>query len=172
MCCGSEFVDHTLTLVAVRKAKEPLSFKGTPEHTELLSTLTTREGYGWIGRHLKLDLLVLCSKKFGPSWNRQDFHRMQLLLDNAPSHPRHSTLMSNNSLITVTFRPHVKALIQLMDQKLTTSMEWPYKADLLRSFPEGDGNITAFCRKTKVSYTIYSVSQAQSSMNSVTMVQL
>jgi hypothetical protein len=115
---------------------------------------------------------VPCSKKFGPSWNRQDFHRMQLLLDNAPSHPRDSTLMSNNSLITVTFRPHVKALIQLMDQKLTTSMEWPYKADLLRSFPEGDGNITAFCRKTEVSDTIYSVSQAQSSMNSVTMVQL
>jgi len=41
---------------------------------------------------------------------------MQLLLDNAPSHPRDSTLMSNNSLITVTFRPHVKALIQLMDK--------------------------------------------------------
>jgi hypothetical protein len=91
---------------------------------------------------------VLCSKKFGPFWNRQDFHWMQLLLDNAPSHPCDSTLMSNNILIPVTFRPHVKAIIQLMDQKLTTSMEWPYQADLLRSFPEGDGNLTAFCRKS------------------------
>jgi hypothetical protein len=67
MCCGSAFVNHTLILVAVRKAKEPQSFKGKPEKTELLSILTTREGYGWIGRHLKLDLQVLCSKKFWPS---------------------------------------------------------------------------------------------------------
>jgi hypothetical protein len=66
-CCGSVFVNHTLILVAVRKAKEPLSFKGTPEQTELLSILTTREGHGWIGRQLKLDLQVLSSKKFGPS---------------------------------------------------------------------------------------------------------
>jgi len=80
---------------------------------------------------------------------------MQLLLDNAPSHPRDSTLMSNDSLITETFRPHIKAIIQLMDQNLTTSMERSYQADLLRSFPKGDGNITAFCRKTKVFGTIY-----------------
>jgi hypothetical protein len=45
MCCGSAFVNHTLILVAVIKAKEPLSFKGTPEHTKLLSILITREGY-------------------------------------------------------------------------------------------------------------------------------
>jgi hypothetical protein len=67
MCCGSAFVNHILTLVAVRKAKEPQSFKGTPEQTELLSILTTRDRYGWIGRHLKLDLQVFCSKKFEPS---------------------------------------------------------------------------------------------------------
>jgi hypothetical protein len=62
--------------------------------------------------------------------------------------------MSNNSLITETFRPHIKAIIQLMDQKLTTSTERSYQADL-RSFPEEDGNITAICRKTKVFGTIY-----------------
>jgi hypothetical protein len=67
MCCGSAFVNHTLKLVAVRKAKQPQSFKGTPEQTELLSILTTRDGYGWTGRHLKLDLQVFFSKMFGPS---------------------------------------------------------------------------------------------------------
>ena len=68
--CGSEFVNHTHTnrlLVAVRKVKKPQSFKGTPQQTELLSILTTREVYGWTGRQLKLDLQVLCSKKFGPA---------------------------------------------------------------------------------------------------------
>jgi len=67
MCCGSAFVNHTPILLAVRKAKEPQSFEGSPEQTELLSIVTTREGYGWIRRHLQLDLQGLCSKKFGPS---------------------------------------------------------------------------------------------------------
>jgi hypothetical protein len=70
------------------------------------------------------------------------------------------------------FLPHVKAFIQLKDQKLITSMERPYQADLLRSFPEGDGNITAFCRKINVFGTIYRVSQAWSSINSITVIQL
>jgi hypothetical protein len=65
-CCGSAFVNLKLKLVAVRKAKDPQSFKGTPQQTELLFILTTREGYGWTGRHLKLDLQIFCSKKFGP----------------------------------------------------------------------------------------------------------
>ena len=65
MCCGSAFVNHTLIFVAVRKAKELQSFKGTPEQTELLSNLTTTQGYGWIGRHLKLDLQVRVLKSLG-----------------------------------------------------------------------------------------------------------
>jgi hypothetical protein len=151
MCCGNAFVNHKLKLVAFRNTKEPQSFKGTPQQTQLLSILTTRKGHGWIGRHWKLDPQVFCSKKFGSSSIRQNYHRKQLLLDNAPSHPSDSTLMSNNSLIIVKFLPHVTAIIRPMDQKVIASMEWHYQADLLRSLPEEDGNITTFCGKQKCS---------------------
>jgi hypothetical protein len=150
MCCGNAFVNHELRRVAFKNAKEPQSFKATQEQTECLYILTTTKGHGWTGRHWKLDPKVFCSKKFRPPCNRQDYHRKQLLLDNAPSHPSDSTLMSNNGLIIVKFLPHITGIIWPMDHKVDTSMEWHYEADLLKSFPEEDGNITAVCRKTKL----------------------
>lgn len=170
MPCANASGTHKLKLLVIGKAKKPRSFKGT--EVTLPVNYCNQKG-AWMDREIF------------HKWFHNDFvpqvrsflagrgieQKAVLLLDNAPSHPDKSTLISDDGLITVMYLPpNVTALIQPMDQGVISTMKRSYRTTLLKSLIEEE-NLISLWKKYRLVDAVYNIADAWKHIKPVTLMR-
>ena len=125
--------DFRLPLVFIHKSKKPHSFSGMNMSALPVHYYSQKKGWmdraiftDWFFKHFVPEVKQYLQSKSLPP-------KALLLLDNAPSYPPISSLISMNGGIKCLYLPpNVTSLIQPMDQGVLGNKKRRYKRDLLR----------------------------------------
>ncbi len=142
--------DFKLPLVFIHKSKKPRCFSGV--NMSSLPVLYYSQKKGWMDTSIFTDWF---HKHFVPQVKRylqskSILEKAVLVLDNAPSHPAASTLISDDKNIKCLYLPpNVTSLVQPMDQGVLENVKRRYKRQLLRKLLLGSAEHESFIEFAK-----------------------
>ena len=173
MACSNASGSHKLPLVLIHKSLNPRCFKNLNKSALPVKYYSQRNAWmdsdifkKWfeaefvpaVTKHLK-------DKGLEP--------KALLLMDNAPSHPSGTVLVSKDKKITMMFLPaNTTALIQPMDQGVLEAMKRRYRKSLLRKLLMVDGegqSMVTFVKTINIKHVVYMVADAWEDIPSSTL---
>jgi hypothetical protein len=172
MTCSNASGAHKIKLTVIGRAKKPRSFKGT--EMKSLPCDYYHHPKAWMNQTIFktwfFDVFIPSVRQY------QNEKRLPtkavLLLDNAPSHPSESQLISEDGQIFVHYLPpNVTSLIQPMDQGVISSLKRRYKKIFLRFLLEENcaGSMKETLKMWTIKDAIFAVSEAWESLPSKTL---
>ena len=173
MACANATGSHKLPLVFIHKSKNPRCFKHVNQSALPVKYSSQRSAW--------MDTAIFTKwfhEEFVPSvkkhlTNRGLAPKALLLLDNAPSHPDITKLVSHDKQISAMFLPaNTTSLIQPMDQGVLENLKKRYKKSLLRKLimadEEGLSMIT-FVKGINIKDVVYMIADAWNDVLSSTL---
>ena len=163
--------DFKLPLVFIHKSCRPRCFSGV--NMSALPVHYYSQKSAWMDRVIFTDWF---HKHFVPTvkqylQSKSLCPQALLLLDNAPSHPSLSTLVSADGKIKCLFLPpNVTSLIQPMDQGVLENIKRRYKRHLLRMLLLGSSehdSFVAFTKSLTIKDAVYTSAQSWNEISSI-----
>ena len=164
MACSNASGSHKLPLVFIHKSKKPRCFKNV--NMSALPVKYSSQRNAWMDTEI---FVRWFHEEFVPSVRKHLTDRgleptALLLLDNAPSHPDETKLVSKDGKIVAMYMPpNTTPLIQPMDQGVLQNLKKHYRKSLLRKLLMADAeglSMVAFVKTINIKDVVYMIADA------------
>lgn len=139
MVCANATGCHKIPVLGIGKSKRP---RGFPKEPGQLPTFYTHSAKAWMTTTIFVEwydtIFIPQVKAYQASQDRSG-ERVILILDNAPTHPKASTLeREDGQFIVIFLPPNVTSVQQPMDQNVIANLKARYRKHLLRNLVQRD----------------------------------